>query len=174
MKAEGKLPLYEAIELRSEMDVRIKTMEGLRPEREERGLFRERDAEVQPAADFNLAVVEAEIERLKANRRRLNAVIQQVNHQTAVKVDDSEFTLAEALELRKETNKDIGRLANELNEAAWLRVIHKEERDVVRNPQRPFKTIMDLLEERRILFRQLVTAIHEANHRTIVQFSGKK
>lgn len=64
MKAGGKLPLYEAIELRSEMDARIKTMESLRPEREDRSLFRERDAEVQPAADFDLTAVEAEVDPL--------------------------------------------------------------------------------------------------------------
>lgn len=174
MTMAGKIPLYEAIELRAEMDARIKTMESLRPEREGRLLYRERDGETQPAPDFDLVDVEEKIERLKRRRRRLNALIQEANHRTRVEMDDHVLTLAEALEFRKETNSDIGRLSNELHDAAWLRVIHKEERDVVRNAPRSFKIVMDFLEERRLLFRRLVTAIHEANHRTIVEFYNEE
>jgi hypothetical protein len=170
METEGKLPLYEAVELRAEMEARIKTLESLRPEGEGRGLFRERDAETQPAPGFDLASIETGIEFLKARRRRLNALIQEANHRTIVDADGRALTLAEALELRKETNADIGRLATELRDAAWLRIIHKEERDVVRNPPRSFSLIMELLEGRRRLFRRLVKAIHEANHRTILNF----
>lgn len=174
MGTEEELPLYEAVELRSEMEARIKTMESLRPEQESRGFFRERETEIQPAPGFDLAKIEAEIERLKAQRRRLNAAIQEANHRTTVKVDDRTLTLAEALELRKETNADIGRLASELRDAAWLRVIHKEERDVVRNSPRSFDFISQTLEERRLLFRRLITSIHDANHQTVVNFHSKK
>lgn len=174
METKGKLPLYEAIELRAEMEARIKTMEALRPERESRGLFREHDEETQPAPGFDLVKIESEIEELKARRRRLNAIIQEANHRTTLQADDRTLTLAEALELRKETNVDIGRFANELRDAAWLRVIHKEERDVVRQSPRSFELIMDALEGRRLLFRRLITAIHDANHRTVVEFRNEK
>lgn len=173
METEGKIPLYGAIELRAEMDARIKTMESLRPEGEGRGLFRERDTETQPAPDFDLAKIEAEIEHFKRRRRRLNAVIQEANHRTFVEADGRTLTLAEALELRKETHADIGRLATELRDAAWLRVIHKEERDVVRNSPRSFGLIMELLEGRRLLFRNLVAAVHDANHRTLIDYHNE-
>lgn len=174
MNTEVKLPLYEAVELRAEMDARIKTLEALRPEREGRGLFREHDEETQPAPGFDLVKIESEVEQLKARRRRLNAIIQEANHRTVVETDDRKLTLAEALELRKETNADIGRFANELKDAAWLRVIHKEERDVVRQSPRSFGLVMDFLERRRLLFRRLITAIHDANHRTVVEFRIEK
>lgn len=170
METDRKLPLYEAVELRSEMEARIKTMESLRAENEGRGLFRERDTETRPAPGFDLARIETEIDHLKACRRRLNAVIQEANHRTLVEADGRTLTLAEALELRKETNADIGRLAMELREAAWLRVIHKEERDVVRSSPRTFGFIIELLEARRLLFRRLITAIHDANHQAVVDF----
>jgi hypothetical protein len=170
MSKKEKVPLYAAIELRAEMEARIKTLESLRPQREGRFLYRERDEETQPAPDFDLANIESELEQLKASRRRLNAVIQEANHKTSIKNDNLTLTLAEALELRKETNTDIGRLATELHDAAWLRIIHKEERDVVKNSPRSFKKISDSLEERRLLFRRLIRAIHEANHQVSIEF----
>lgn len=169
-----KLPLYEAIELRAETEARIKTLEALRPDRGGRSFLRDRDEETQTSPGFDLARIEEEIEELKTRRRRLNAVIQEANHKTTIKNDDHTLTLAEALELRKETNADIERLATELREAAWLRIIHKEERDVVRNPPRSFGVVMDLLESRRLIFRRLIKAIHEVNHKTIVIFQSGK
>ena len=170
---KDNITLYEAIELRAEMEARIKTMELLRPEREERGIFRGSDTEVQPASGFDLVSIEAQIENLKTLRRKINAVIQEANHKTRVGADGQTFSLAEALELRKETNENIGRLSTELRNAAWLRVIHKEERDVVRSPSRSFELVMKLLEEHRIRFRSLVGAIHDANHQTRINFYEK-
>ena len=167
---KNNITLYEAIELSAEMGARIQRMESLRPEREERGFFRDSDAEVQAALGFDLASIEAEIERFKMLRRKLNAVIQEANHKIKVEADCQTLSLAEALELRKETNENIGRLSAELRHAAWLRVIHKEERDVVRNPTRSFELVKNLLEEHRLRFRSLVAAIHDANHQTSVNF----
>jgi hypothetical protein len=55
-------------------------------------------------------------------------------------------------------------------EAAYTRVIHKEERDIVKEPPRRFEASYGDYERTLARLRRLVTALHRANHLVTVAF----
>ena len=106
---KNKLYLYEALELRAEMDARIKTFKDCLPEtrnnRNRFSLLQEREGRVVPAEDFDLKTVNERIRALEVKRRKLNGAIQKPNFEQHVDYGNETITLAEALEVRKDLNE---------------------------------------------------------------------
>jgi hypothetical protein len=169
----GKLYLYEALELRSAYDREIRLLARLiNPEDGRRGAFladRE-SAERRPAAGFDLQAIEAQLKRLKVRRLKLNEAIQVANFQSEIVFDGERVSLARALELRKALLQDLEQLTERAQEAAYVRIIHKEERDIEKVPPRAFGDAYVEFEQALERLRSLVTALHLANHAVTVTF----
>lgn len=169
----GKLYLYEALELRSAYDREIRLLGRLiNPEEGRRGAFlTERDgAERRPAAGFDLQDTEARLKRIKLRRLKLNEAIQVANFQNEIVFDGEPVSLARALELRKALLQDLEQLAERAQEAAYVRIIHKEERDIEKVPPRAFADAHTDFEAALERLRSLVTDLHRANHEVTVVF----
>lgn len=169
----GRLYLYEALELRSAYDKEIRLLGRLTgPDEGRRGAFlSEREsAERRPAEGFDLKDAETRLKRLKAKRLKLNEAIQIANFQSQIDFDGEPVSLARSLELRKALLQDLEQLAERAQEAAYVRIIHKEERDIEKLPPRPFPDTYADYEEALERLRSLVTALHRANHEVTVAF----
>ena len=174
---KNNLYLFEAVELRSEYDARIKTLGFLLPENREReGFLSRRNSEYdveKPVEGFDIEEVRSEIKSLRTKRRKLNNEIQKTNFNRTIKVEENSLVLAEALELRKLTNEDIKELASQLKDCAYAKIVYKEERDIVKKPRRDFTEVKKELEEKRLLFRNINRALHGANHEYTVSFKDE-
>jgi chromosome segregation ATPase len=174
---KNNLFLFEAIELRAELDARLKTLEALLPEAREnrdRFAFRRDDAErVRPVASFDVAECRAEIAALEGKKRKLNNAIQRANFERRITVASEEMSLSEALDLRKSINQRIGELTSQLREAAYERIVYKEERDIVEPPDRDFGEVRQTLDERRRLFRDLNRRLRAVAFEVIVEFKDE-
>ncbi|HSL84120.1 MAG TPA: hypothetical protein VLF66_15210 [Thermoanaerobaculia bacterium] len=171
-----RLQLYEALELRAELDARIKTIKDCLPEaRQNRGGFlsyRE-DKNRRPSPDFDLEDARKRLKRLELRRRKLNAAIQQTNFQHRVEHDGESMTLAEALEVRKGLNEAIGELHSQLVESAWQRVIYKEDRDIVEESDLSYSECSERLETARLAFRSLNRRLRAASFDASVEFADE-
>ncbi len=171
------LYLFEAIELRAEYDARIKLLRSLLPEaRERRDRFSfHRDDEVRyvPAAGFDAAAVRGELDTLNVKRRKLNTAIQKINFETLIDVGSERMSLSEALELRKSVNERIGELTAQLGNAAYERIVYKEERDIVEKPDLSYEDARRMLEEKRLLFRALNRVLRATAHTVTVGFKDE-
>lgn len=80
---ENKLFLYEALELRAELDARIKTLKDCLPEtrqnRDRISILRGEDGIRRPSPDFDPAAARKTLHALEFKRRKLNSAIQQAN-----------------------------------------------------------------------------------------------
>jgi chromosome segregation ATPase len=173
---KSNLYLFEAIELRAEYDARLKTLVGLLPESQQAGrrAFAVADTDsARPVEALNVEELRDQIEALRAKRRKLNAALQRANHESTIEVGADKPSLAEALELRKEANQEIAELAAQLKEAAYVKVIYKEERDIVEEPKQDLRTVRTKLEAKRLLFRELNRALQRANHEVTVGFKDE-
>ncbi len=169
----GKLYLFEALELRAAYDREIRLLGRLiRPEEGRRGAFlADREStELRAAAGFVLQDAEARLKALKVKRLKLNEAIQVANFRAEITFDGESVSLARALELRKALLQDLEQLAERAQEAAYVRILHKEERDIEKVPPRPFAEAYADYEETQDRFRSLVTALHHANHAVTVAF----
>jgi hypothetical protein len=177
MTENRNLYLYEAIELRAEYDARIKELKSLLPEgRESRDRFsfrREDDVRYVPAEGFDLGRVREELNSLNLRKRKLNTAIQRVNFDTTVEIDTEEMSLSEALDLRKLVNEVIGELSTQLKNAAYDRVVYKEERDIVEKPDVAYEDVREALDEKRRLFRTLNRALRATSHAVTVAFKDE-
>ena len=172
---EGRLYLFEALALRDEYDQRIELLEKLLNQDSDRrsGLRFSASSdseELRPVAGFEPEAIETELKKLKTRRVKLNQEIQIANFRSTIHFDGEDISLAQALEVRKgllaERNEQLARVVD----AAYQRVIHKEERDVIKEPTRLFKrTYDDYLGLLRRL-RALVTAVRQTNHTVTVAF----
>lgn len=174
--ANGNLFLFEAIELRAEYDARIKTLKSLLPEtRENRGRLTFRDDEVRrrPVQSFDPSRAREELSALLARKRKLNEEIQRSNFDNRVSVRGEEMSLSQALEFRKSVNEEIGELTAAVSEAAYERIIHKEERDIVEVPERDYAGVRRALEEKRLLFRELNRKLRSAAYEITVRFKDE-
>lgn len=169
----GKLYLYEALELRAAYDREIRLLGRLiKPEDGGRGSYltvRE-DGDRRPAAGFDPDATEARLKRLRVKRLKLNEAIQVANFQSQIAFDGEAVSLAHALELRKALLQEIEGLANRVQEAAYVRIIHKEERDIEKRPTRPFDQAFADHGAALERLRGLMTALHRANHQVTVGF----
>lgn len=168
-----KLKLFEALELRSEYDARIKTLSECLPEKKEnrgRFLMREEDAVSRPAPGFDMARVRADLGALEQKRRKLNAAIQETNFRNTVEGKDGPLSLTEALDLRKALNTRIGELHAQTTAAAWQRVIYKEGRDIVQESHLEYARCVADLDRARLEFRALNRRLRTASFLQEVNF----
>ena len=88
MAEKRKLYIYEALELRSEYDARIKTFKDTLPEtrqnRDRLFLARDDDGRRRSVSDFDMAEVRRQLRKLEVKRRKLNSAIQQANFNSRV------------------------------------------------------------------------------------------
>jgi hypothetical protein len=170
----GRLYLYEALELRALYDHKIGLLEKLaRPDQARRaswGVLDKDGADLVPAPGFDLKASEDTAARLRVRRMKLNEAIQVANFRAEIDLDGERISLARALELRKALREELERHSSQTVEAAYTRVIHKEERDIVKEPPRGFESSYGEYERTLERLRRLVTAIHQANHLVTVAF----
>jgi hypothetical protein len=171
------LYLFEAIELRAEYDARIKLLRSLLPEsRESRDRFSfRRDDEVRytPAAGFDAENARHELDTVNVKRRKLNTAIQRVNFDTTIEIDGEKMSLSEALEMRKSINERIGELSTQLTNAAYDRILYKEERDIVEKPDLSYEDVRRGLEDKRRSFRALNRVLRGTAHTVTVGFKDE-
>jgi len=171
----GNLYLYEALELRGEFDGRVKTLRECLPEAHlgtdrMRGLGFGYESRTVPAEGVDPDAIRREIATLEFKRRKLNAAIQEANFRNTVRVNDETITIAEALELRKATGDSIAELHRKVTSSAFVRVIHKEERDITEEPSFRFSDAVRELETARGTFRILNRALRDASFRVAIAF----
>lgn len=168
----GNLYLFEAIELRNSYDRHIKLLEQVFADRQAKtgGLFRNDEEEREPSEGVDLKEIERSLKKLQTKRVKLNQAIQIANFQHHIAVQGDEVTLAEALELRKNMLADLAAMAQRVDNSAYKRIIHKEERDIVHEPRHTFQHSYDEYLKLLSAFRSLVTDIHRANHKVVVNF----
>lgn len=167
------LKLYEALELRSELDARIKTIRDCLPEarkNRDRWLAPREEGNRRPSPDFDPAAARDRLKRLELRRRKLNAAIQQANFRHRIEHDGEPMTLTEALEVRKGLNEAIGELHTQLVDSAWQRVIYKEDRDIVEETELSYTECSKRLEKARLEFRALNRGLRAASFEVSVDF----
>lgn len=171
---DGRLYLFEALALREAYDQRIALLEKLLdPKADRRGGLRfgfSDSEELQAVPEFQPETAEAELKKLKTRRVKLNQEIQVANFRATLPFDGEEISLAQALELRKSLLAERTELAQRVVDSAYNRIIHKEERDVIKAPTRPFRRTHDEFHTVLERVRALVTAIQRANHTVTVAF----
>lgn len=172
---KGNLYLYEAIELRNEYDRHVELLEGLLGESsKKRDLFNNEDDEGKEAsADFNHKKIEKNLKKLQTKRVKLNQQIQRSNFDTQIEYGGKRIGIAEALEIRKNLLADMKAAAGRVEKSSYRRVIHKEERDIVREQRYKFtetyKEYKDTLQQ----LRHLVNQVHAANHTATISFKDE-
>lgn len=169
----NKLYLFEAIELRATYDRHIALLERVlaeQPAKSGGGLFRNDDEEREPSDGVDLKQIATMLKKLQTRRVKLNQAIQIANFEHQIAFQGEEVTLAEALELRKNLLADLTAQGQRVEQSAYKRIIHKEERDIVHNPRHPFQAGYDEYLTLLNRFRRLITDIHRANHRVVVNF----
>ena len=79
----------------------------------------------------------------------------------------------EALELRKAAKVRVGELSTQLANSSAARVIHKEDRDIIEEPEVPFPDVRKELEQARLEFRRLNRALRKASFEVSVDFADE-
>ncbi len=172
----GNLYLFEAIELRQEYDRHIKLIENLLGEtssRRERLFRSSEEEEREPAAGFDPTELEKRLKKIQAKRIKLNQAIQKANFDIQIDSDGEKISLAEALEIRKKRMGDHEAFSQRVLSSAYKRIIHKEGRDIVREPNQPFQKSYEEFQDNLKKLRHLVTQIHLANHANTVKFKDE-
>ncbi len=177
MTGKTQLYLYEALELRSEYDGRIKTLKDCLPEtRQNRDRFsfsKDDDGKSRPSPDFDLGEVREKLRKMEFKRRKLNSAIQQTNFSYRIDFGGESITLNEALEVRKVLNEKIGELHVQVVNSAYQRVIYKEGRDIVEENEITFTESLQNLEEARLAFRELNRKLRLASFEDRVDFKDE-
>ncbi len=177
MAEKRKLFIYEALELRSEYDARIKTLKDTLPEtRQNRDrLFytRDDDGRRRPSPDFDMAEVRRHLRKLEVKRRKLNSAIQQANFNSRVDYRGESINLNEALEIRKSLNEQIGELHTQVVNSAYEKVIYKEGRDIVEENELSYTNSVNDLDYARLAFRELNRKLRKASFETLIEFEDK-
>lgn len=171
--SKGNLFLFEAIMLRNEYDRKIKLLDNLIEGVQEKSdrFFGGRDEEErEPASDFSQKELEGELAKLKSRRLKLNQAIQTANFKYQIEYEGEKISIAEALEIRKNLVKDIEAVYQRVISSAYKRIIHKEERDIVREPKHLFKQTYGIYLDNIKKLRTLIIQIHIVNNKSIVNF----
>ena len=175
---KNKLFLYEALELRAELDAHVKTLKECLPEarknRDRHSLFRDNEFKLLPSKDFDIAKVRKKLRSLEDKRRKLNTAIQKANLSNQVDFQDQALDLSEALELRKGLNEQLGELHSQVVDSAFQRVIYKEDRDIVEPADVSFTAALKELEDARRAFRELNRKIRAASFSINVDFKDEQ
>lgn len=170
----NQLYLYEALELRAEYTARIKTLKNCLPETRQnrnRSLFdRDERGQHRPSPEFSISDVRDQLKALEYKQRKLNSAIQQTNFQHQIEYDGDTINLNEALELRKGLNTQLGELHTQVVDAAYQRVIYKEDRDIVEPNDLSYTDCVQDLEGARLAFRELNRKLRAASFEVVVDF----
>ena len=173
----GWLYLFEALELRSEYDARMKTIKECLPEtrseREHRFFSRDEDSVRRPGVGLDPAVERERLKKLEFKRRKLNAAIQQTNFARTVEFRGDAVNLNEALELRKALNTRIAELHTQTAASAYERVIYKEGRDIVEKSGVDYVGCERKLNESRVMFRDLNRILRRATFEAVVNYKDE-
>lgn len=173
----NKLYLYEALELRAEYDARMKTLKDCLPETKQnrnRSFFdRDEKSHQRPSSEFNVSNVRDQLKALEYKRRKLNSAVQQTNFQHEIEYDGDTITLNEALELRKGLNTQLGDLHTQVVDAAYERVIYKEDRDIVEPNELSYSECVQNLDRVRVSFRDLNRKLRAASFEVVVDFQDE-
>ena len=174
---QNRLYLYEALELRAEYDARIKTFRDCLPEtrrnRDQLGMYRNDEQQLRAADGFDVAAVQESLRALEHKRRKLNNAIQRANYAHTVSANGETLDLSEALELRKGLSDRIGELHTQGVQSAYVRVIYKEDRDIVEPNDATFAASMEQLDTARQAFRHLNRALRAASFTVVVDFADE-
>jgi len=174
MKDKKKpLYLYEALELRSEYDARIKTLKDCLPESKQnrdRFSFNRDDGIRRASPDFDAVSARKELRKIEVKRRKLNSSIQKANFSHVIDFHGDSINLNEALEIRKALNEQIGELHNQVVRSSYQKVIYKEGRDIVEENEISHKDAFKNLEEARLSFRELNRKLRLASFETLLEF----
>ena len=173
---KGNLYLFEAIELRKEYDRHIKLLDqllGSEQGKQDRLFHRGDEEKRQPSADFDLNKLEENLKSFQTKRVKLNQAIQLANFENRIKFEEETIPIAEALELRKNLLSDLEAVTQRVLDSAYIRIIHKEERDIVHQPRHGFKQTYEEFQKGLKKLRNLVMKIHQANHAYCVNFKDE-
>ncbi len=177
MKDKKKaLYLYEALELRSEYDARIKTLKDCLPESKQnrdRFSFTRDDGIRRPSPDFDVASARKDLRKIEIKRRKLNSSIQRANFNHFITFNGDSINLSEALEMRKALNEQIGEFHNQVVTSSYLRVIYKEGRDIVEENEISYADAVKNLEQVRLAFRELKRKLSLASFETLADFQDE-
>jgi len=177
MKDKKKtLYLYEALELRSEYDARIKTLKDCLPESKQnrdRFSFTRDDGIRRPSPDFDAASARNELRKIENKRRKLNSSIQQANFNHFINFNGDSINLSEALEMRKALNEQIGEFHNQVVTSSYQKVIYKEGRDIVEENEISYTDAVKNLEQARLAFRELNRKLRLASFETLTDFQDE-
>jgi hypothetical protein len=177
MSEKRKLYLYEALELRSEHDARIKTLKDCLPEtkqnRDRFSFARDDEARRRPSPDFDLGEARKDLRKLEFKRRKLNAAIQETNFKHRIDFSGESMNLNEALEMRKGLNERLGELHTQVVKFAYQRVIYKEGRDIVEENEVTYADSVKNLEDVRMSFRDLNRKLRQASFEAVVDFQDE-
>ncbi|MBC8430528.1 MAG: hypothetical protein H8D96_01285 [Desulfobacterales bacterium] len=177
MKDKKKtLYLYEALELRSEYDARIKTLKDCLPESKQnrdRFSFSRDDGMRRASPDFDAVSARKELRKIEVKRRKLNSSIQKANFNHFIDFSGDSINLSEALEMRKALNEQIGELHNQVVSSSYQKMIYKEGRDIVEENEISYKDAVRDLEQARLGFRDLNRKLRLASFETFVEFQDE-
>ncbi len=170
----NKLFLFEALELRAELDARIKTFKDCLPEaKQNRGRLSfgmNEEGVRRPSPDFDVASARQSLRKLEFKRRKLNSAIQLSNFNHQIEFEGDPINLNEALEVRKALNEQIGELHQQVVSSAYLRVIYKEGRDIVEENEVSYRECSEKLEQARLSFRKLNRLLRRSSFEITVDF----
>jgi len=177
MKDKTKtLYLYEALELRSEYDARIKTLKDCLPESKQnrdRFSFTRDDGMRRPSPDFDVASARKDLRKIEIKRRKLNSSIQRANFNHLINFNGDSINLSEALEMRKALNEQIGEFHNQVVTSSYQKVIYKEGRDIVEENEISYADAVKNLEQARLAFRELNRKLRLASFETLADFQDE-
>ena len=178
MPAEGnRLYLYEALELRGEYDARLKTLRDCLPEarknRDRLGIYGNDQHQLRTAADFDVSATRESVRALEHKRRKLNNAIQRANYAHSVSVNGETLDLSEALEVRKGLSDRIGELHTQCVQSAYVRVVYKEDRDIVESNDASYAESTEQLDAARQAFRRLNRALRAAGFTVVADFTDE-
>jgi len=177
MKDKKKtLYLYEALELRSEYDARIKTLKDCLPESKQnrdRFSFARDDGIRRPSPDFDVASARKDLRKIEIKRRKLNSSIQRANFNHFINFNGDSINLSEALEMRKALNEQIGEFHNQVVTSSYQKVIYKEGRDIVEENDISYADAVKNLEQARLAFRELNRKLRLASFETFLEFQDE-
>jgi len=171
---KNKLYLFEAIERLCEYEERIKILQEILPESFviDNDYMDDETLKFLPVSDFDVPKVRERIHELQNKQRKLYNAIQQTNHNHTINFHNETMTLAEALHLRKTTQKRIGTLQKELKTSGYVAVLYKDERDIKDLPV-SYKETDKILELKYLLFRELNIKLRKISFEVTIDFSDE-
>jgi predicted ATP-dependent endonuclease of OLD family len=172
---KNKLYIYEALELRGEYKSRIKTLKKLLPEGANNNMrFGASSSRYEPVESLDVKKVREDIKTLEYKLRKLNNALQLANFQNKIEADGEKISIADALSLRKSTNENIKNKTNQLQNAAYKKVIYKENRNIEETSDLNYKEIKKQLEKERLLFRELNRKLRDVSFKIVIDFKDEE